>query len=139
MRRSFIALVVEDDPALQRAMKLHLEARGFRVFTALDYRAAIRQLGGEPPDIISIDLGLPDESGYELCERIRRDPETASVPIVVSSERSFPDDMARAEEAGANAFLKKPFPMRLLTRCVDSLLSGRISSHGPWVRALRCS
>jgi DNA-binding response OmpR family regulator len=139
MSRSFVALVVEDDPVLQGAMKTHLEAMGFRVVTAFDCRTAIRQLGEQTPDIISIDLGLPDESGYELCERIRRDPVMAAVPIVVASERTFPEDMARAEEAGANAFMKKPFPMRLLTRCVDSLLTGRMSGSGPWIRRLRWS
>jgi two-component system phosphate regulon response regulator OmpR len=138
MRRSFVALIVEDDPVLQRAMKMHLEALGFRVVTAFDHRTALRQLGDQPPDIISIDLGLPDESGYELCERIRRDPAMETVPIVLTSERSFPDDIACAEEAGATAFLKKPFSMRRLTRCVDSLLTGRMSS-GPWIRRLRWS
>ena len=118
------ALVVEDDPSLQLAMVKQLEKAGFQVLTALDFDAAVRHLSARTPDIACIDLGLPSESGYELCEQIRGQPHLAWLPIVVTSERCFPEDMAHAEEAGANAFLKKPFPMDRLLKYVSALLDG---------------
>jgi DNA-binding response OmpR family regulator len=132
---SRVALVVEDDPALLAAMRLHLAVR-FQVLTASDYRTAVAQLRTLPLHVVCVDLCLPNESGYELCERIRREPVLRFVPIVVTSERGFPEDMARAEEAGANAFLKKPFSTRVLTECLELLVAGAGESRPP-MRRLR--
>jgi DNA-binding response OmpR family regulator len=133
---SRIALVVEDDPLLQRAMAKQLEKAHFTVLTAFDFDAAVGHLGDPKLDVACIDLGLPSESGYELCEHIRNRLQLAWLPILVTSERSFPEDMAHAEEAGANAFLKKPFTMDLLLKYVSALLDGPHSSR-PSVCRLR--
>jgi DNA-binding response OmpR family regulator len=117
-------LLVEDDPVLQRAMAKRLEKANFRVLTALHFNAAVLHLNATTFDVACIDLGLPNESGYELCEHIRDRLHLASLPIVVTSERGFPEDMAHAEEAGANAFLKKPFPMDRVLKYVSALLDG---------------
>jgi DNA-binding response OmpR family regulator len=136
--KSRIALVVEDDPPLQREMAKHLERLNFKVLTALDFDTAVRQLIAVKPDVACIDLGLPRESGYELCEYIRSQPQLEWMPILVTSERTFPEDMAHAEEAGANAFLKKPFTMARLLKYVGALLDGPHSTR-PSVCRLRLS
>jgi DNA-binding response OmpR family regulator len=133
---SRLVLIVEDDPALLATMRRHLVGDGFEVFTAYDCQSALAQLQTAPPDVACIDLCLPDESGYELCERIRQQAVLCFVPIVVTSERAFPEDMARAEEAGANAFLKKPFSMQLLTMTLEMLATGIAESRPP-MRRLR--
>lgn len=133
-----IALVVEDDPLLQRAMAKQLEKAKFQVLTAFDFDAAVRHLSALKPDVACIDLGLPSESGYELCEHIRSRQHLIWLPILVTSERSFPEDMAHAEDAGANAFLKKPFTMDRLLKYVSALLDGPQTSR-PSVRRLRIS
>jgi DNA-binding response OmpR family regulator len=130
-----IALVVEDDPSLLRAMATILEKAKFEVRTALHFNAAVFQLNATKLDVACIDLGLPSLSGYELCEHIRSRPHLVSLPILVTSERSFPEDMAHAEEAGANAFLKKPFPMDRLLKYVSALLDGPHCSR-PSIRRL---
>lgn len=132
-----VALVVEDDPGLQAAMKRHLERMGLRVVVSFDYRAAVRQLTSSTPDVVSVDLGLPAESGYELCEHVRRQPALAAVPMLVTSERSYPGDMARAEEAGANAFLRKPFSMGQLEQAIKMLLADAPAASSSWMRRLR--
>ncbi len=129
-------LVVEDDPVLQRAMARTLEDARFEVMTALDYEAAVQSLRKRRPTIVCVDLGLPRESGYELCEHIRKQQEFVAVPILVTSDRTFPEDMAHAEEAGANAFLKKPFTMAKLLTYVEALLDGSPSST-PSMRLLQ--
>jgi DNA-binding response OmpR family regulator len=131
-----LALVVEDDPLLQDAMIKCLEAANFRVVAAFDFDAAVRHLSVVDPDVACIDLGLPSASGFELCEHIRRRPHGTGLPILVTSDRSFPEDMAHAEEAGAHAFLKKPFTMDQLLKYILALLDGPPSSR-PSVRRLR--
>jgi len=136
--RSRLALVVEDHPVIQRAMKRHLEAMRFRVLTAFDFRTAVGHLRAETPDIVCVDLSLPSESGYELCEHIRRAPGLAHVPIMLTSERSSAEDMARAEEVGANAFLRKPFSMARLTTGIEMLLAEGPPKSQRWLRRLQC-
>jgi DNA-binding response OmpR family regulator len=131
-----VILVVEDDPVLQRSMAKTLEDEKYRVITALDYEAAVASLKGLRPALACVDLALPRQSGYELCEYIRKQPQLIYIPILVTSDRAFPEDMAHAEEAGANAFLKKPFPMKKLIKYVVALLDGPHSSR-PSVRRLR--
>ncbi|MGH7297574.1 MAG: response regulator, partial [Polyangiaceae bacterium] len=74
-------------------------------------------------------------SGYELCEYIRRTPSLTEVRVLVTSERAFPQDMAQAEEAGANVFLKKPFALDRLSEIIEDLISGPQSRR--YVRRLR--
>jgi DNA-binding response OmpR family regulator len=119
-------------------MTWHLQAMQFRVLASFNYRTAVRHLDTETPDIVCVDLGLPSESGYELCEHIRRKPSLARVPILITSGRSSPQDMARAEEAGANVFLKKPFSMARLTASIEMLLEDGLPSQRG-VQRLACS
>ena len=126
---SRVTLVVEGDPALQDAMKRHLEGIGLRVVVSLDYRTAVRQLTALTTDVLSIDLGLPEKSGYSLCEHVRLKPALAGVPILVTSDRTA--EMARAEEAGANAFLFKPFSMSQLEAAIEMLLAEAPAASRP--------
>jgi DNA-binding response OmpR family regulator len=126
--RPRIVLIVEDDPALQSSMERTLVRHDFAVRAAFDCRRAIPQLEGPRPDVVCIDLCLPDQSGYELCEQIRQMPGCADLPILVMGDAAFPEHMAYAEIAGANAFLKKPFREDALLRCIESLLERAPSS-----------
>jgi|HubBroStandDraft_6_1064221.scaffolds.fasta_scaffold384260_3 DNA-binding response OmpR family regulator len=124
------ALVVEDDPPVQRAMLKALARMNMRVFVASHYRDALRHLEVSNIDIVCVDIGLPNESGYELCEYIRGPMALTRIPIIATSERGTSIDMAHAEGARANAFLLKPFAMHELADCVRSLLD-RTSSRPP--------
>ena len=116
------ALVVEDDPRLRRAMMNELARLKFNVLSANHCEAAIGHLERRPADIVCIDIGLPNESGYELCEYIRGTLGLTRMPIIATSEHGTSQDMAHAEDVRANAFLHKPFTMRELAQCVHSLL-----------------
>jgi DNA-binding response OmpR family regulator len=131
-----LALIVEDDPALQRAMGLHLEQMHFEIAAAHHYEAAVDHLADRRPHLVCVGLELPTKSGYELCEYIRGPLGLKSVPILVTSHSSFAGEMASAEEAGANAFLKKPFTMLQLTKYIDVLL-GATRPSTPYVRRLQ--
>jgi DNA-binding response OmpR family regulator len=133
-----VILLVEDDPALRERMLRVLDEEGFQVVTAVDYHSAVEQLRKLTPALICVDLVLPRESGYELCEYIRAQRELIAVPVVVMSERSSPEDIAYAENAGANAYLKKPFTRARLVKYVTTLLDGKYGSR-PSFRRLRLS
>lgn len=115
-------LIVEDDPALQRAMTEHVAQMGLDVMIASHYAAARAHLAACTPDLVCVDVGLPTESGHELCEYIRGPLALKRLPIMVTSDFGSPADIAHAEEAGANAFLVKRFSMPQFGNNVAALL-----------------
>lgn len=131
-------LLVEDHPSERELVRQALIDQDFRVETAPDYHGAVGVLSRLVPHIVCLNLTLPRESGFELCEYIRNESRLRFVPILVTSDRSSPEDMAHAEYAGANAFLKKPFTREKLVKYVTALLDGPHTSR-PSVRRLRRS
>jgi two-component system, OmpR family, KDP operon response regulator KdpE len=107
-------LVVDDEPQLLRALQVNLHAEGYAVLTALDGRAALQHAENSQPDVIVLDLGLPDINGVDVITRIRR---TSSTPIIVLSARHGSVDKVRALDAGADDYVTKPFGLdELLAR-----------------------
>ncbi len=131
-------LLVEDHPPERDAIKRILVSKDFNVEATADYHGAVTYLATAVPHLVCLDLTLPRESGFELCEYIRGDQRLRFVPILVMSDRSSPEDMAHAEYVGANAFLKKPFTRERLLKYLITLLDGPHASR-PSVRRLRRS
>jgi two-component system KDP operon response regulator KdpE len=104
-------LVVEDDPEMQRALALNLTARGFEVTTAADGTAALTEAAAGSPDVIVLDMGLPDLDGMDIIRAIRGYTRT---PIVVLSGRSGSGDKVDALDAGADDYVTKPFDVNEL-------------------------
>ena len=113
--------MVEDEPSLQKTVRQHLARRGFVVDAANDSKAALELLKKSVPDVVCLDLHLPRESGYEVCETIRNELKL-DVRIVLMGAGSSPEERAYAEEAGADRYLTKPFTMNQLDELVDALL-----------------
>jgi DNA-binding response OmpR family regulator len=106
---TFTALVIEDYRPERLLLKRRLQQLSFQVLEAADGRSAMRHLTDGGFDLICLDLMLPDLSGLQICESIRRSPRHGKVPILVLSARALPEDRAHAEQAGASAYLVKPF------------------------------
>ena len=107
-------LVVEDEPPMRRALDLNLSARGYEVVTADDGTGALNECAIREPDVIVLDLGLPDIDGLEVIRAIRN---SSQVPIVVLSARMGSSDKVAALDLGADDFVTKPFDMdELLAR-----------------------
>ncbi len=104
-------LVVEDDPALRRALTLNLTARGYQVTVAADGTTALEQAAAAAPDVIVLDLGLPDLDGMDVIRAVRGYSRT---PIVVLSGRAGSGDKVDALEAGADDYVTKPFDVNEL-------------------------
>ena len=99
-------LVVDDEPNILATLAPLLRARGYEVFTAMSGRAAIEVVDRDKPDLIVLDLGLPDTNGVDVCREIR---ETLNVPILVLSARGAEGDKVRALDVGADDYVTKPF------------------------------
>jgi two-component system, OmpR family, KDP operon response regulator KdpE len=114
MSRAARILLVDDEPSIQRALTPLLASRGYEVDNATTGQAALRAIGHAAPDLIVLDLGLPDVEGTEVCRRIRRQ---SAVPIIVLSARGSDPDKIAALDQGADDYVTKPFsPEELLAR-----------------------
>jgi DNA-binding response OmpR family regulator len=128
-------LFVNDHPGERESIRRVLTGERFIVEHASDYHSAVKFLEGKVPRLVCLDLRLPRESGYELCEHIRSQRKFDWVPILVMSERGSPEEMAHAEQLGANAYLKKPFSNERLLKYLGALLDGPMASR-PSIRRL---
>jgi two-component system KDP operon response regulator KdpE len=107
-------LVVDDEPQIVRALRINLAARGYKVITAHDGAAALRAAAETKPDVVVLDLGLPDMDGNEVIAGLRG---WTTVPIIVLSARGDSPDKVLALDAGADDYVTKPFGMdELLAR-----------------------
>src|SRR5881296_1024560 len=102
-------LVVEDEPDIRRLVVLHLEREGFRCRTAASGSAALREVSVGVPDLVVLDLMLPELDGLEVCRRLRREASTASVPIIMLTAKSDEVDRIVGLEIGADDYVGKPF------------------------------
>ena len=119
-----LILLVIAEPGLQQHVKRLLKPMPYELVLVTDAEAAIKTLETRKPHLVCIDLLLPRDSGYEVCEFIRRTPKLREVPVLVMSERASAADRAYAEEAGADGFLPKPFSDNQFRQQVRGLLSG---------------
>ena len=118
-------LVVEDHPPQLAAIRAVVSEMGLDLIVAADGAAAKECLARAVPDVVCLELLLPDSSGYELCELIRSSPAHRDVPILVLSDRASPGDRAHALEVGADAFLVKPWLDDQLRARIELLLERR--------------
>jgi two-component system KDP operon response regulator KdpE len=127
-------LVVDDEPNIIATVAPLLRARGYEVFSAMTGRAALEAIERDQPDLMVLDLGLPDLDGAEVCRRVR---ETSGIPILVLSARGAEGDKVKALDAGADDYVTKPFGTEeLLARIRAALrrVDGSASSSEPIVR-----
>lgn len=116
------ALVVDDSPELRLFLGALFSQLGLEVVTARDGETALTMAREHRPDIVCLDLMLPTVSGLEVCSRLKADPRTAGAPVIMVSARSFPQDRAAADLAGAAAYLIKPVDRHEFSAQVRSLL-----------------
>lgn len=101
-----VALVIDDEPQIRRLLRVTLEANGYRVFDAATGQNGIVQAAQRRPDVVLLDLGLPDLDGVAVLKRLR---EWSRVPVLVLSVRDREDDKVAALDAGADDYVTKPF------------------------------
>ncbi len=115
-------LVVEDEPEFIELLEYNLKREGFSVGTARDGIEAIKKARSLRPDLILLDLLLPELNGLAVCETLRRNPDTAAVPVIVVSALSTQFTKLAGLEAGAVDYITKPFSFRELIARVKRAL-----------------
>jgi len=115
------ALVVDDSAVIRNLISVNLELEGFDVSAAEDGETACALADVVKPDVMTLDVKMPRLDGFETVARLRDNPATAHIPIVIVSGRAHPVDFARAEELGVEAYLTKPFEPAELVALVARL------------------
>jgi DNA-binding response OmpR family regulator len=124
-------LIVDDDPDMVELLRFALTEAGYSACTAATGTEALAEAQRSSPDLVVLDLLLPEMNGYSVCERLRRNPATASIPIIMIT--ALPGHFPRLVglEAGVNAYVNKPFQTQELVSCVGGLLSGSSKASNP--------
>lgn len=122
---SLSILTVDDEHDITALIAFHLTRAGFEVRTASSGREALEKITQRKPDMVLLDLMLPDIDGFGVCEIVRRDPATATLPIIILTAWATPDARHLGLELGAIDYLTKPFSPKELVAKVTQLLSLR--------------
>ena len=116
-------LVVDDDPRLLHVVAMYLSIEGYEVDTAANGEEGLRLLEQKRPDLVILDVMMPGIDGLEACRRIKSNPETRSIPVVLFTALSRTDDVENGRAAGANRFINKPFSLIGLGAVIRSFLA----------------
>lgn len=115
-------LIIEDDPDINQLIRTYLEKEGYRVSAALTGTEGMRLAKSEHPDMIILDLMLPEMDGFEICKRIRSDAKIAETPIIILTAKTEEADTIVGLELGADEYVTKPFSPKSLVARVKALL-----------------
>lgn len=102
-------LVIDDEVDIGETVKIRLEANGYSVNLAYDGLDGIAKAVKTRPDLILLDILMPQVDGFEVCRRLRKIPETQNIPIIMLTAIKSPESLQKAKEAGAQDYLAKPF------------------------------
>jgi DNA-binding response OmpR family regulator len=118
-------LICEDDPSLRLLFRLSIEPHGYLVVEAGDGRSGIALAQSVEPDLVIVDMHLPDCSGVEVVRALRAEPALEKTPVLMATGSMQPGDRLTAEDAGVDSFLYKPFNMASLIAEIGRLLERR--------------
>jgi two-component system, OmpR family, KDP operon response regulator KdpE len=121
-------LVIDDEPPIRKLLRVGLSAHGYQIMEASSGKMALELLGEQRPDLVVLDLGLPDMQGHELLRTIRA--RNDSVPIVVLSSRDDEAGKVQALDSGADDYVTKPFGMDELLARMRAALRHQLQTHG---------
>jgi DNA-binding response OmpR family regulator len=125
-------LVVDDEPEAVELLEFNLKQAGFDVVTAADGAQALKKARSAPPNLIVLDLMLPEIDGLEVCKMLRRDPATVGIPIIMLTAKAAELDRIVGLELGAEDYITKPFsPRELVLRVKKVLQRGRAAPVEP--------
>lgn len=115
-------LVVDDDPDIRRLVQYNLEKEGYQAITAPDGEQALRLVASEMPQLVILDLMLPDMDGLEFCRKMKQDEPTSGIPIIMLTAKGEEVDRVVGFELGAEDYITKPFSPRELVLRVKAIL-----------------
>src|ERR1700683_2051877 len=117
-------LIVDDEEGVRSLVRMTLESDNYEILEARRAEEAIDIVREHQPDLVLLDVMLPDTSGVEVCRTLKNDPKTASVTIVMLTAKAQRPDLEEGEDAGADGYFTKPFSPVALLRRVDKIFKG---------------
>ncbi|MBV9864873.1 MAG: response regulator [Abitibacteriaceae bacterium] len=124
-------LVVDDERDIVRLEQTGLRSEGYEVVTASTGREALEKVFFEKPDLILLDVMLPEIDGFEVLKKLRENPETATIPVIMLTARSEEADVAKGWKGGADLYITKPFELDELMETVQRILEGDVENFPP--------
>ncbi|MCZ7664116.1 MAG: response regulator [Thermoleophilia bacterium] len=115
-------LVADDDPDILNIVSMSLEAMGHEVIKATNGREAVALAMSSAPQLVVMDLMMPEMNGYEATAALKADPETAGIPVLALTAKAMRGDEERGRQAGVDAYLTKPFRISQVIEMVDQFL-----------------
>jgi DNA-binding response OmpR family regulator len=116
-------LVIDDEPAMHQLLKVILEGDGFELVGPEEQGEAGNSVKGKRPDLIILDIMMPEVDGFEILEGLKRDEETRRIPVIILSVRNMEEDIDKALSMGADLYMTKPFDPSTLLDAIHSVLS----------------
>lgn len=123
-------LIVEDEADIAGLIQFHIGREGYQTQVASSGRLALEAVEQNKPDLIILDIMLPDLDGLEVCRKIKREPETAAIPVLMVSARGEESDIVVGLELGAEDYVTKPFSPRVLMARVKAVMRRHASPEG---------
>ncbi|ABQ27304.1 response regulator transcription factor [Geotalea uraniireducens] len=115
-------LVVEDEESLLKLESILLTSKGYLVTGVMDGRAALEEIKTNRPDLVILDIMLPEIDGFEVCKRIKENNETKSIPVVMLTAKKSNQDVERGRQVGADAYITKPFRSARVMEVIEGLI-----------------
>jgi CheY-like chemotaxis protein len=121
-------LIAEDNASNLQTLSVYLASRGYRIILAQNGKEAVEGAQKKHPDLILMDIQMPEMNGVEAIRHIRADEDVKSIPIIALTALAMPGDRERCLEAGANEYLSKPVSLQKLNEMLEKLLLSNVSS-----------
>lgn len=124
-------LVVEDEESLLKLESILFTSKGYQVTGVRDGKEALAAIAKEAPDLVVLDLMLPDMDGFEVCRSIKENSDTSAIPVVMLTAKKSSRDLERGRQVGADAYITKPFKSVKVLEVIEGLLLGtRVPANG---------
>jgi len=116
-------LIVEDEESLLKLESILLTSKGYDVTGVTNGQAALDSLAENPSDLVLLDIMLPQIDGFEVCRRIKENPQTKHIPVIMLTAKKSREDMARGEKVGADWYITKPFKSVMVIETIQRFLA----------------
>ncbi|MGD2040828.1 MAG: response regulator [Anaerolineae bacterium] len=121
--KGYTVLIADDEPEVINLVRIMLEMEGYTVLDATDGQEALTSIRSKKPALVLLDVRMPKMSGLDVLARLRREPETASIPVIMLSVVTTYPEVQQALDQGAIAYLPKPFELREMVRLVGEVIA----------------
>ncbi len=120
-------LIVDDEEYIRELLGFNLKKEGYIISTAASGEEALKSVMSNPPDLIILDLMLPGVDGIEVCQRLKKDPKTRKIPVIMITAKSEDTDVILGLEIGADDYITKPFSPKIITARVRAVLRRKVN------------